>query len=277
MSNVRSRIVTGALIGATIIAAGILGGLYFMLLFLLVLVLAQVELFNLIEQIGFRPQKKTAIFATAIIFIANYLHAKGVSTSQIHVLYIPMVLGILLSELYRKGQTPFITAGVTLLGVLYIAIPFSVLNYFMFGGYKAEVFMPELLLGVFVMLWANDSGAYFVGSMIGKRPLFKRVSPNKSWEGSIGGMAFVLATAYVMSLFFNIIEWYDWVAIGTIVAVFGSYGDLLESLFKRSVKVKDSGSILPGHGGILDRFDSLLISAPMIFTYLHLRDFQFIH
>ncbi len=277
MNNFKSRIITGALIGITIIAAGLLGGLFFMILFLAVLVLAQIELFNLIEHIGFRPQKKTAIFATGAIFVANYMHAKGISTFQIHALYIPIVLGILLSELYRKSDTPFITAGVTLLGVLYIAIPFSVLNYFMFGGYSAEVFMPELLIGVFVMLWANDTGAYAVGSLIGKRPLFKRVSPNKSWEGSIGGMAFVLLAAYIMSIYFTIMPWFDWLIIGGIVAVFGSYGDLLESLFKRSVQVKDSGSILPGHGGVLDRFDSLLISAPMIFSYLILRDFSFIH
>lgn len=277
MSNLRNRIVTGLLVGATLLLATWLGGVFFLLLFTAILILAQLELFALIEQVGFRPQKKTAIAIGVSIFFVNYLHAKGVLTSKIHLIYIPLVLVILISELYRKGQTPFITAAVTLLGVVYLAFPFSTLNYFIYGGYQAEVFMPELLLSVFIFLWANDVGAFAVGSLIGKRPLFKRVSPNKSWEGWVGGLAWAMLAAWGLSYFIPEIHLYDWFAMGAIVAVFGSFGDLLESLFKRSVQVKDSGSILPGHGGILDRFDSLLLSAPVIFLYLHLRDFSFMH
>lgn len=277
MNNLRNRIVTGLLIGISLLVATWLGGLVFLLLFLAILVIGQLELFALIEQVGFRPQKKTAIAIGATIFIVNYLHATGVLTFKIHVIYIPLVLVILISELYRKGQTPFITAAVTLLGVVYLAFPFSILNYFIYGGYRTDIFMPELLISIFVFLWANDVGAFAVGSLVGKRPLFKRVSPNKSWEGSIGGFIWTLIAAWILSYFSPQIPIYDWIAMGAIVAIFGSFGDLLESLFKRSVKVKDSGSILPGHGGILDRFDSLLLSAPMIFTYLHIRDFAFMH
>jgi phosphatidate cytidylyltransferase len=265
------------LVGVTLIVATWVGGIVFMLLFLAILVIAHIELFALIQHLGFRPQKKTAVVIGASIFIMNYLHAKGILTSKIHLIYIPFVLTILISELYRKGQTPFITAGVTLLGIIYLAFPFSLLNYLVYGGYESPVFMPELLLTIFVFLWANDVGAYAVGSLIGKRPLFKRVSPNKSWEGTIGGLVCVQLAAWGIGYYVTEILWFDWLIMGALVSIFGSYGDLLESLFKRSVQVKDSGSILPGHGGILDRFDSLLLSAPVIFTYLQLRSYAFMN
>jgi len=125
-----------------------------------------------------------------------------------------------------------------------------------------------VLLGFFLLIWANDSGAYIVGSLVGKNKLFERISPKKTWEGFLGGGFFALMFAWLISYFVTEISLIDWLVVALITFVFGTFGDLIESLLKRMVKVKDSGNILPGHGGILDRFDSMIIAAPMVFIYL---------
>ena len=129
-------------------------------------------------------------------------------------------------------------------------------------------FSAIVLLGFFLLIWANDSGAYIVGSLVGKNKLFERISPKKTWEGFLGGGFFALMFAWLISYFVTEISLIDWLVVALITFVFGTFGDLIESLLKRMVKVKDSGNILPGHGGILDRFDSMIIAAPMVFIYL---------
>jgi phosphatidate cytidylyltransferase len=132
-------------------------------------------------------------------------------------------------------------------------------------------FNTLLPLSVFVFLWVNDTGAYCVGSLLGRHKLFPRISPGKSWEGSIGGAVFVLAAAWAVSYFLDdmMLNLYEWLGLGLVVVVFGTWGDLVESLFKRTLGVKDSGSILPGHGGMLDRFDSSLLAIPAAVIYLY--------
>lgn len=129
-------------------------------------------------------------------------------------------------------------------------------------------FNVTLLIAMFVTIWLNDTGAYLVGVSIGKHKMFERISPKKSWEGFIGGAVTALVTGYVFSLFFPQISLLSWLIFSEIVVVFGTFGDLLESLMKRAIKVKDSGDVIPGHGGLLDRFDSMLLAAPAIFIYL---------
>ena len=145
---------------------------------------------------------------------------------------------------------------------------------FHLGFYAVNSFTNEysfqIILGFFIMLWTNDTGAYLAGRFFGKHKLFERISPKKTWEGSFGGGLLTLAAAYILSLFFTNLDLTNWIVISILVAIFGGLGDLVESMLKRSLNIKDSGNILPGHGGILDRFDGLLISITFIYSYLYL-------
>jgi phosphatidate cytidylyltransferase len=127
-----------------------------------------------------------------------------------------------------------------------------------------------MVIGYLVILWLNDTGAYFIGSLLGKHRLFERISPKKSWEGSIGGAALSLITAWAVSLVFTDISLWKWLVMAGIISITGTLGDLVESMLKRSLDVKDSGSLLPGHGGILDRFDAVFLSVPFVFVFLSL-------
>jgi phosphatidate cytidylyltransferase len=156
---------------------------------------------------------------------------------------------------------------------MYIALPFSLINVLAFTSTPdgRVMFNTILPLSVFIFLWTNDTGAYCVGSLLGRHKLFPRISPGKSWEGSVGGALFVLAAAWAISYFLDgaILTTIQWLGLGLVVAVFGTWGDLVESLFKRTLGIKDSGNILPGHGGMLDRFDSSLIAIPAAVVYLY--------
>jgi phosphatidate cytidylyltransferase len=167
---------------------------------------------------------------------------------------------------------PFHNIAITLAGIIYIGIPFSMLNGIAYPEIKAgQGYSPHILLGMIYMIWANDTGAYIVGRKFGKHKLFERISPNKTWEGSFGGAFFALIGAYIISIFYTDIALIDWLIISLIVIVMGTFGDFVESLLKRSLNIKDSGTILPGHGGILDRFDSIIMAAPFVLLYIVLR------
>jgi phosphatidate cytidylyltransferase len=161
-----------------------------------------------------------------------------------------------------------------MLAQMYIALPFSLINVLAFNATNEGMvtFNTLLPLSIFIFLWVNDSGAYCVGSLLGRHKLFPRISPGKSWEGSVGGAVFVLAAAYAISYFLDqeqMLTMPAWLGLGLVVVVFGTWGDLVESLFKRTLGIKDSGSILPGHGGMLDRFDSSLLAIPAAVVYLY--------
>jgi CDP-diglyceride synthetase len=174
---------------------------------------------------------------------------------------------ILPVELYRKRENPFTNIAHGFLGIIYVAVPFTlmvnVIHLDSIEGYR-----PEFLVGFFMLIWASDTGAYFAGSLFGKRKLFERISPKKSWEGAAGGMALSLVMAAIWAQFIDIIDLRQWLILAGISVVAGIYGDLVESLLKRNTGVKDSGSILPGHGGVLDRFDSIILATPFAFVYL---------
>nr|WP_314697231.1 phosphatidate cytidylyltransferase [uncultured Prevotella sp.] len=191
--------------------------------------------------------------------------------------YILTILYLLVAELYLKNENPINSWAYTMLGQMYIALPFSMINILAFqqvdGGQTTFDFL--LPLSIFIFLWTNDTGAYLCGTLLGKHKLFPRISPKKSWEGSIGGGILVLVVAGVIGYFANInatphmLSIPAWVGLGLVVVVFGTWGDLIESLLKRTLGVKDSGNILPGHGGMLDRFDSSLLSIPAAVVYLY--------
>ena len=221
-------------------------------------------------------------FISTIIGVYFFLAVAGLRLTPVEgfVVFVPYILSILyllISELYLKNENPINSWAYTMLGQMYIAMPFSMINVLAFQqGEMGQVTFDSLLpLSIFIFLWTNDTGAYLCGSFFGKHKLFPRISPKKSWEGSIGGGLLVLIVAGVIGYFTNtdtdphMLSIPAWIGLGLVVVVFGTWGDLVESLFKRTLGIKDSGNILPGHGGMLDRFDSSLMAIPAAVVYLY--------
>lgn len=183
-------------------------------------------------------------------------------------LWIAIMIGRFIEELYINDEHPLRNLAHSMMSQIYIGVPLgcAVGISYMFNK-------PETLLAVFLFLWINDTGAFLVGSTIGRHRLFERISPKKSWEGFFGGLIFNLAAAFIFckycSDFFGLESNLPlWLGLSVVVSIFGTWGDLVESLIKRTLHIKDSGKILPGHGGILDRIDSLLLAAPAVLVYL---------
>ena len=175
-------------------------------------------------------------------------------------------------ELYKKSPTPFENLGIFSGGVIYIAIPISFISDIAFlpAPYPSLIYQPNVLMGILLLIWSNDTFAYLVGSKIGKNKLFPRISPGKTWEGTIGGGLCTILVSIALFYLFGKFEMKDWIIIGLICSVFGTIGDLVESMLKRSKGIKDSGNIMPGHGGALDRFDAFIFVLPFIWFFLKL-------
>lgn len=180
-------------------------------------------------------------------------------------LFAPFIFTIFIYELYSNSRDPFVNIAHLILGLFYIGIPFALVNFIAFDG---STFYYRLVFGLLLLTWVNDTGAYLVGSQIGRTPLFPRISPNKTWEGSVGGAVITMMFGYFLHLVFDEIGLVQWLVLAAIVAVFGGLGDLVESMLKRSVGVKDSGNLLPGHGGLLDRFDAFIFVIPFAAAYI---------
>lgn len=180
-------------------------------------------------------------------------------------LVLPFIFLAFVYELYAASEKPFANIGILLLGMFYIGVPFSLL---LLIGFYQDTFSPNIIFGLLALTWMNDTGAYLVGSQIGKTKLFPRISPKKTWEGTTGGVLVTFVVGYLLSLLFDDLRLQDWLALAGIVALFGSIGDLVESMLKRSLNIKDSGNLLPGHGGILDRFDAFIFLLPFAAAYL---------
>jgi len=211
-------------------------------------------------------------FFYAMTYFCSDLYG-GIAKSVVFIPYLVTIIYLLISELYLRHDDPIEDWAYTMLAQMYIALPFSLLNVLAFTATpNGEITFNTLLpLSVFVFLWVNDTGAYCVGSLLGRHKLFPRISPGKSWEGSIGGAVFVLAAAWAISTYLDgeMLTLWVWLGLGLVVVIFGTWGDLVESLFKRTLGIKDSGNILPGHGGMLDRFDSSLLAIPAAVVYLY--------
>jgi phosphatidate cytidylyltransferase len=206
------------------------------------------------------------------LFLVTYLYASGIFDYYIFFVYLIYIVIILISELYEKQQDPITHAAYIFLGQTYIALPFALLNIIAFHGIASEtpVYNSLMIFSLFVFIWVNDTGAYLVGIALGKHKLFERISPHKSWEGFVGGLVFTIASALIFAHFVPEIKFYHWIGLSLSVVVFGTWGDLIESLIKRTLDVKDSGCALPGHGGYLDRVDSLLLAVYAMLFYVQL-------
>jgi phosphatidate cytidylyltransferase len=238
----------------------------------IIITLGLMEFYGLMAVVGIKSNKILGLLASLLFLSLTCLYALGNVTVGFYWMVTPFISAIFVAELYRKHPSPVRNIAVTLLGILYVAVPISLLILFGFPQHNFLSYQPNLILGFFFLLWANDTGAYLTGVTIGKHPMFPRISPKKSWEGFGGGLFFTLLVAVIISKYFIALQWIDWIVIAAIICIFGVWGDLIESMLKRSLQVKDSGNILPGHGGILDRFDSVLFSAPLVFVYLQLKN-----
>lgn len=269
------RRLTTAVIFVVVMLAGLFTGPYtFSLLFFFIAAACLWEFLSMTLDLHTRRDKYRKIFGLILGLIpfalTTILQVGRVSEPETFIqisslLFSPLVFTIFIYELYSGSKEPFTNISFMILGLFYIGIPFAMLDFIAFDG---DTFYYRVVLGLLVLTWVNDTGAYLVGSQIGKTPLFPRVSPNKTWEGSIGGVVTTLVFGGLLGLFFTEIAFRHWLVLAAIVAVFGSLGDLVESMLKRSVGVKDSGSLLPGHGGVLDRFDAFIFVVPFAAAYI---------
>jgi phosphatidate cytidylyltransferase len=181
--------------------------------------------------------------------------------------FLPVILStVFIQELFKKSATPFHNIAYTFLGLLFTIMPFT---FFHALAYLKGDFSFHIPMGFLLMLWSNDTGAYLAGRAFGRTKLFERHSPKKTVEGFIGGVVIAAVVGYILSMYYVELNWKQWVSVAILISTFGTLGDLVESMLKRSLNVKDSGGILPGHGGLLDRFDGLLIAAPIVYSYLY--------
>lgn len=275
MKGLMLRLSTG-IVFVAVMLGGLLGGIYpFLLLFAVITSGCLWEFYGLTKdpsesQAQHRQRKILAL----LVGLVPYLYLVGVhlkwwasDTALAHafLLYLPLAFALFLYELFQTSELPFTKIANNIIGHIYIGLPFAALQLLAFWD---GTFDTSIILGLLILTWTNDTAAYLVGSQIGKTPLFPRISPKKTWEGTMGGVLICLGMSYLLSRFYPGIAVSDWLILGLIVVVFGSLGDLVESMLKRSLKIKDSGNLLPGHGGMLDRFDAFIFLIPFAAAYV---------
>ena len=277
MKNFIVRTITAVFFVAAIVTC-FLRAEAMILLFALVTGLTVWEFTGLVNDRGsVTVNRMISTVAGVYFFFAMAGYNSGIVSAGVFIPYLITLIYLMVAELYLKQEDPVHDWAYTMLSQLYIALPFSLLSVLAFRSVGSDIIYTwHVPLSVFVFLWINDTGAYLCGSLLGKHKLFPRISPGKSWEGSIGGGILVMAVAVLV---WYLTEQYNmndlqlsaiqWAGLGLTVVIFGTWGDLIESLFKRTLGIKDSGNILPGHGGMLDRFDSSLLAIPAAVVYLY--------
>lgn len=285
MKSFAVRTITGIVLVALVIFSVFLSPYTFAAFVLVVCLGSMREFYNITRMAGAEPQGRYGCMVGTFAVAANFIVAAEFLSPKAWVAFIVLLLSffvIFIVELYRNKKNPILNIAATVTGIMYVALPLSLLSYIaMFpeqdilapqkiaasGGYK-----PWVIMCYMIIVWANDVGAYIFGITLGKHRLFERISPKKSWEGFFGGLLTAVAAGVVIGNKMgyphgdgnNILFWGG---LAMIVVVSGVLGDLIESMFKRTVSIKDSGAIMPGHGGFLDRFDALLFSVPFVYVY----------
>jgi phosphatidate cytidylyltransferase len=276
LDNFLRRTLTGAGIVIFILGGFWLHPVSFFITGLILTVGIQYEYYLIISDPEIRPRLIPGIFTGAAAYILSTLIAAGILKSEWMFLLVLFGACIIISELYRKELKPFNSLAHTFFPFIYIVLPISL---FPFSAYshsglgtilhqEGSHFSPGVIIGFFLLIWVNDTGAYLTGISIGKHKLFERISPKKTWEGFFGGLMMAVVAAWFLAKWLGVVEQAEWVVIAVIIAVTGTYGDLVESMLKRSSGVKDSGSLLPGHGGFLDRFDSTIMAFPLVYLFI---------
>lgn len=265
----KTRTITGFFFIIVMVASTLLGHYVFGAFYLLLSAFCLWEFYGLIKQSGINPNVSTGIINGVFIYVIFALITYKSDPSYYKILFLLTITlsSIFIQELYKKSEAPFTNIAYTIIGIIYAVLPFT---FFHALAYIGGTFSFHVPLAFLIILWTNDTGAYLSGYFFGRTKLFERHSPKKTWEGFVGGVLTSALAGYIMSLFYKELPWTDWITIAVLISCFGTLGDLVESMFKRSMNVKDSGGILPGHGGLLDRFDGLLLSAPIVYAYLYL-------
>jgi phosphatidate cytidylyltransferase len=278
MSNFWARTVTGLSMAFILLAGLFFNEWIFAGLFFMVTALGIMEFYSIVSIENSQPQKLYGLISGVLLYsVIVIFHYSSISVLHIEWVLLPFFLPIpiffipFIIEIYRKKPEPLKNIAFTILPVFYIALPLALLNAMNEKTAVHFLGFPAFLTGYFILTWTYDTGAYIYGRQFGKTKLFERISPKKTWEGTLGGCGVAMLAAFVLYLFVKEIHLVDWFALALMVIIFSSFGDLVESLIKRNLNIKDSGSILPGHGGILDRFDSVFIAAPFIFLYFIIR------
>ena len=277
MKNLIMRTLTGVVFVALMVGSILYGPLSFGILFALVTGLSMWEYTGLINQrVDVSLNRLISVVAAVYLFCAFWGYSSGLTpTSGVFIPYVLTLIYLIVSELYQERDHTLNNWAYTMFGQIYVALPFSLLSTLAFTVNPLDMTVNYswiFPLMLYVLLWCSDTGAYCVGSVLGKKigyKLFPSVSPHKSWVGSIGGGLLAIAIAAVAARWDTTLTFWEWIGFALVVVVFGTWGDLVESLFKRQLNIKDSGNILPGHGGMLDRFDSSMMAIPAVVVYLY--------
>ncbi len=260
---------TGGIFGLVIYGSLFAGNITFVLVYTALMIVALLEFLGMDRTGNTRARKITAVLASVVLFGMFHGYASGMLEAvwlSCLVLLPPLIL---VSELYTGKTRPIKKVATVFLGIIYVALPLSLLNFIVYPSAAGlQGYYPGILAGVLALVMVNDTAAYLVGVPLGKIRLFESISPKKTWEGTIGGAILTIGASLVMGRLVTLLHAREWVVAGIIVVVFGIFGDLVESMIKRELGVKDSGTILPGHGGVLDRIDAWLLVVPAIYAYL---------
>lgn len=280
IKKVLTRAISGLIFLIVVIGAIFLGEIPYFLIFLFVTVMCLFEFYRALNNIGILAKKVPGMVIGGLTYIVMSFGCFCPKYLVLMLLCVPMVFLLWLYQLWQKNERPFESIAYTACGIVYIAVPLALThllaNPSFMPGYNGG-YMWFTLLGIMILQWTSDTFAYLTGITIGKHPLFARHSPKKSWEGFCGGFLFSILAGYLIGTYGNTpFNAADWIVMGAIVPVTGTLGDLTESMFKRSTGIKDTGKIMPGHGGLLDRFDSLVMSVPFLLAYLLIKYLIFI-
>lgn len=269
----KTRAITGFFFIIVMLGSLLLGNYVFGAFYLLLSCFCLYEFYSLVKQNTAGPNVPAGLILGALVFAAfgllSYSESTAADAKTAHILLFLLPVAsaaIFISELFKKVKSPFDNLAYTYLGIILAIVPFTFFHALAYAGIGFNFHYPMAFL---LLLWSNDTFAYLTGRWLGRTKLFERHSPKKTWEGFIGGVIISAVVAVIISVFFKDLIWHQWVVIAVIISCFGTLGDLVESMFKRSINVKDSGGILPGHGGLLDRFDGLLLAAPLVYCYLY--------
>ena len=267
-SNFFQRTLTGSLFVIAAAGATLAGSFPFMILLFVMNFLCLFEFYELVLPDKSRLEKYLGLVAGTLIFGMFAMIFMARLSLEWYYHLIPIILFIFIVKLFEQSHQEFTTLAFQLLGLIYITLP--IVMFAKLGYFNSMDYSSGLPLGIFILQWTSDTGAYLAGRSFGNRKLFERVSPKKTWEGSAGGFILSILIAWLLSMseWFDDVNRRDWIIIAALIVIFGTFGDLFESLLKRNLKIKDSGTMMPGHGGVLDRFDGLLFSVPAIFFYL---------
>lgn len=271
MSNLTTRTIFGLLFAVAMVGTILFSSALFFLLMLFFVFEGAREMVRLHNSVKFTPNERTFFLFNALLpyLLASAVAAGLVKTNWLILSFFPLLIPYIHALFSKKRQAATILV-VHWQNLIFIALPASLMIFLQRGTYPEGIAGPYLLLSVILLIWINDIFAYLSGISLGRHKLFSRISPKKTWEGSLGGLIACIAAAWALAQYTNWIETWSAIPLALIIVVSGSFGDLVESMLKRQSGIKDSGKLLPGHGGVLDRFDATFFSMPFVFAYLYL-------